>query len=112
MKKLLLAITVIALLFALFGCAKGPESVVKKFLAAWENGNTDAMTKLSTPESKSIIGMASMVKIKDVKIGESKIEEDKANVKFSYTTEEGKTEEGDVNLVKKDGKWLVDLKVK
>ncbi|HOG27007.1 MAG TPA: hypothetical protein P5518_05630 [Candidatus Cloacimonas sp.] len=112
MKKLLIAISALALIFVLVGCAKGPESVAQKFIDAWENQDMNSMEKLSTPESKDMLGMFTMFKVKDATVGETKISGDSAIVNISYTTEEGNKDEFDMNMVKKDGKWLVDIKGK
>jgi hypothetical protein len=45
-------------------------------------------------------------------LGETKISGDSAKVNISYTTEEGNKDEFDINMVKKDGIWLVYIKGK
>lgn len=113
MKKILIAISVLTLIFILAGCAKGPESVAQKFVSAWEKGNTKEMEKLSTPDSKAMIAMVSMFKVKDVTLGETKVVGDSvATVNVSFSTEDGKKDDFDLNLVKQGGKWLVDIKGK
>jgi len=70
------------------------------------------MEKLSTPESKEMIGMFSMFKVKDATLGETKVTGDSATVNVKYTTEDGKQDEFDLNLVKQGSKWLVEIKGK
>lgn len=112
MKKLLIVIIALALIFILAGCAKGPESVAKKFVSAWKSQDMKTMEKLSTPESKEMIGMFSMFKVKDAILGETKVTGDSATVNVKYTTEDGKQDEFDLNLVKQGSKWLVEIKGK
>ena len=112
MKKILIAISALALIFVLVGCAKGPDTVAKQFIDAWENQDMDSMEKLSTPESKDMLGMFTMFKVKEATVGETKVSRDSAIANVSYTTDEGNKEEFDLNLLRKDGKWLVDIKGK
>ncbi|MEN6445999.1 MAG: hypothetical protein ABFC98_08155 [Candidatus Cloacimonas sp.] len=113
MKKILLVISALTLIFILAGCAKGPESVAQKFVTAWQKGDTKEMENLSTPDSKAMLGMFSMFKVKEATLGETKVVGDSAaTVNVSYTTEDGKKDEFDLNLVKQSGKWLVNIKGK
>ena len=112
MKKFLIVIVALALILILMGCAKGPESVAKKFVSAWKSQDVKTMEKLSTPESKEMLGMFSMFKVKDVTLGETKVTGDSATVNVKYTTEDGKQDEFDLNLVKQGSKWLVEIKGK
>lgn len=98
-------------------CGTKPETVARKFLDAMENGDGDTMKKLSTPESHTIIGLLPMLmgqmgaNPKFEVISTEVVDDTNATVKYRILAED-KSEEDDLKLVKRDGKWLVHITAK
>gem|GEM_PF-6378023 len=111
MKKPIVYLVLVTILIIMAACAKGPDAVAKKFLDAWEKNDTKTMTSLATEQSAQLIALVGNMKVTDIKIISTQIDGDKAEVKFTFTADEG-SKDGDLKMIKKDGKWKVDLAVK
>ncbi|HPI54066.1 MAG TPA: DUF4878 domain-containing protein [Chitinophagaceae bacterium] len=121
MKKLVLSIVVVALAaftFVSCGSKSDPKSVATSFLNARNSLDYETAKKFGTPETGKMIDMmasfSSMIpdsmkneskKIK-VEIKDVKEEGDKATVTYSESIKPG---DQTLNLIKKDGKWLVNM---
>lgn len=114
MKNLIKLALVALVVVALNACKSSdtPDKVAEKFLNALNKGDTTEAKANSTEESVTYIrfygGMAQLGgSAKEVKIEGMKCTEDGDKAKCDYTENgEAKT----IDLVKKDGKWLVDVK--
>jgi hypothetical protein len=114
MKNLMKLALVAFVVVALNACKSSdtPDKVAEKFLTALNKGDTTEAKSLATVESESFIrfygGMAQLGGgAKDVKIEGMKCKEDGDKAKCDYTEN---SEAKQIDLVKKDGKWLVDMK--
>ena len=125
MKKVLFAVTAGCFMLVLAACGGGsgsPKGVAEDFFKAMQKQDFEQMEKLSTKESKSLIGMMkmgmSMSSInKDslekeaakgkIEAGEAKIEGDNATVPLTLSDGKGKSEKIDVRLKKEEGAWKV-----
>ena len=118
----LIAMFVAAAAICLAGCgAKTPEAVAEKFYGALCDANVDKAGEYCTEAAKGALTMAkgmgmfeqdefkSKVKGAKVKAKDAKIDGDKAKVTIEVT-KDGETETEDVDLVKVDGAWKVDMK--
>ena len=118
MKKVLFSLAVVSLLaLSIVSCnSNSPKASADKFLTGLYHMDYEAATSVSTEETKKMLDMmaqfSSMVpdsaketakKIK-VTIKDVKEEGDKATV--AYTTSEDPTEKK-LNMVKQNGKWMV-----
>ncbi len=113
MKKLLIVIIALALNFYPCGLSKVPKVLPKNLFLVMEEPRYENDGKSSPlQKARDRLGMFSMFKVKDVTLGETKVTGDSATVNVKYTTEDGKQDEFDLNLVKQDGKWLVEIKGK
>jgi len=113
---LLLAFT--GFLYMLSGCSGGtkPGSVASSFLSAVNDKNYEAARKYSTPETGKLIDLMEQlqkmssatdsISTIDFEIVTEKIDNDKAVVTFK---EKDSDELQTINLIKTDGKWLVNL---
>lgn len=117
MNKILIILLVIMTMLLISACGTKPETVARKFLTAMENGDTDTMNKLSTPESHTIIGLIPMLM---QQMGDSPkfeiitteiIDDTNAKVMYRIQTSES-VEDDELQLVKRDGKWLVHVAAK
>jgi len=123
MKKLLTLAAIAIAVVAMNACksSDSPEKVAEKFLNHINKKEFAEAKKLVTPESEATIDMwENFSKMGGETSKESKIENLKC--KISEETVEGKkiekatceyTDNGEpkeLNLVKKDGKWLVEMK--
>ena len=121
MKKLIAMFVAVAAI-CLAGCgAKTPEAVAEKFYGALCDSNADKAAEYCTDAAKGAIQMAKgmgmfeqdefkkKVKGAKVKAKEAKINGDKAKVTVEIT-KDGSTETEDLDLVKVDGAWKVDIK--
>lgn len=114
MKNLIKLALVALVVVALNACKSSdtPDKVAEKFLNALNKGDTTEAKACATEESVTYIrfygGMAQLGgSAKEVKIEGMKCTEDGDKAKCDYTeNSEAKT----IDLVKKDGKWLVDVK--
>ncbi len=117
MYKTLIVLLVITSMLFISACGSKPKTVARKFLTALENGDADTMKKLSTPESHTLLGLVPMLvqqfgeNPKFEILSTEVVDDDNATVKYKITGNED-TEEGDLKLVKRDGKWLVHLNAK
>lgn len=109
------ALVAAVILFTSCGGEATPKSVAEKFVVAIEDKKFEEAEKLATPESKQVIdmlkGFSSMMPDsaktkKEFEFGEEKVEGDKATVSYKV---KGSDKNQTVNLVKKDGKWLVAM---
>lgn len=121
MKKLFLSLAAVAMIsFALFSCSSksDPKDVAKNFLNALTQMDYEGAKKYGTPETGKMLEMLSSFatmmpdsakanarKIK-IDIKDAKTEGDKCSV--TYHNSEKKDDQV-LTLVKKDGKWLVDM---
>ncbi len=117
MKKLFSLVIAAIVVVAFASCgnkANTPEAVAEKYLNHLNKKEFDEAKKLATEETgqmldmmKSFSGVGGTQEVKEVKIENMKCEttEDKSVCKYNA---DGKEET--LNLVKKDGKWLVEQK--
>jgi hypothetical protein len=118
MKKFLLSIAVLAsvVVTSCGGGASDPKAVAKSFLEAQQKADYTTAKKFCTEETKTFLDMLSSLgasvpdSIKKqeasakLTLQDAKIDGDKATVAYSISN---KPEPQSINLVKKDGKWLV-----
>jgi ketosteroid isomerase-like protein len=114
-------------LMVVAGCGKGggktPEQTVKKMFNAAKNKDLDGMLECYAPDVREMFEKAMELQGKDqvrqqmsaggeeagkLKILDTKIDGDSAQVKISVTAK-GKTEEETLHLSKIDGVWLLDI---
>ena len=116
MKKIINIILVAAIATAVTSCKKtGPESTAKDFVMALDSKDYDKAKSLGTEDTKSMVdlikSLAGMTPATDkhAKIDkiDCKINGDKGVCTYCCTAE---GQEDKVELVLKDGKWLVDMK--
>ncbi len=122
MKKIILSITAFVLIaFTIASCGgkNDPKDVALNYLNALKSLDYEGAKKFSTPETGKMLDMLSSFssmmpdsmkeqakKIK-ITIKEAKEEGDKCVVKF-VSSDKPEAEEV-INMVKKDGKWLVNM---
>jgi len=111
LSKLAIALVV---LFAINACKSGdkPEQVAEKFLKHMDKKEYADAKKLATDESATVIDQVGSFDLGAKPTKEAKIEGmtcktegDKSNCTYKKDGTDGK-----IDLVKKDGKWLVDFK--
>lgn len=118
MKKVFLSIVaVFALAVTMISCSSNsPKASAEKFLNGLNHMDYEAAKSVSTDETKKMLDMMSQLtammpdsakenakKVK-INVGKEEVNGDKATV--SYTTSEDTTSRN-LNLVKQNGKWLV-----
>jgi hypothetical protein len=118
MKKIILSVAIIATAF-LVSCGGGssdPKAVAKSYLEAQQKADYTTAKKYCTEETKNFLDMISTLgstvpdSIKKAAANakftyqDAKIDGDKATVGYSVSDKPG---DQTLNLVKKDGKWLV-----
>jgi len=121
MKKLFLSFAVLALIaFSISSCGSksDPKDVAQKFLNALAKMDYEGAKKYGTPETGKMLDMLSSFssmmpdsvknKAKDVKVDIKNVKEEGDKCEVVYKNSE-KEEEQTLNLVKKDGKWLVNM---
>lgn len=124
MKKLLFSLAFVAfaaMTIVSCGSKSDPKSVATSFLTARNKMDYENAKKFGTPETGKMLDMlasfSSMVPdsvknlTKDAKVeikGEPKIEGDKCTV-VATSTIGGDAKDETITLVKKDGKWLVNM---
>ncbi len=113
--RFLLPAVMALLLAACGGAADTPTQVAEKYLTALNKMDFDAAKKLGTEKTGQMLDMLSpMMKMMgdaakqdaSFKITGEKIEGEKATVTYRS---EGKDADESLTMVKKDGKWLVDM---
>jgi hypothetical protein len=122
MKKTLLSLMAVArVIVSMISCGSksDPKGVALNYLNALKKMDYETAKKFGTPETGKMLDMissfSSMVpdSIKDqaknvkIEIKEAKEDGDKCTVKFSSSDKPDAEET--LNLVKKDGKWLVNM---
>ncbi|HNW97542.1 MAG TPA: hypothetical protein PKK00_03905 [Bacteroidales bacterium] len=114
MKNLMKLALVALVVVALNACKSSdtPDKVAEKFLSALNKGDTTEAKNLATEDSYAFIrfygGMAQLGGgAKEVKIENMKCTEDGDKAKCDYT-ENGEAKQ--IDLLKKDGKWMVNMK--
>ena len=132
MKCLTALFTLVALL-AIVGCGGGgslnsgpehpatPGKVVEALATAMAEGDRDTLKRL-VPDIEAKLGnnlytlsanMSANIKarggLKSVKIDSEKAQGDKAKVTATLTSVDGTTSTDTFDLIKKDGKWIVDI---
>ena len=120
MKKIILSIAAFALLaISIISCGSksDPKDVAAKFTTALNNLDYETAKKLGTPETGKMLDMISsfssmmpdslkeQAKKNKVEVKEVKEDGDKATA----TVANGDKGEEKLSLVKKDGKWLVNM---
>ncbi|HOZ50625.1 MAG TPA: DUF4878 domain-containing protein [Chitinophagaceae bacterium] len=121
MKKLLLslvALTIISFSIVSCGSKSDPKAVAENFLNALSKMDYEGAKKYGTPETGKMLDMLSSFssmmpdsvknKAKDVKVEIKNVKEDGDKCDVTYKNSE-KEEDQTLNLVKKDGKWLVNM---
>lgn len=121
MKKLFLSIVAIALIsLTIVSCSKksDPKDVSEKFLTALTKMDYEGAKKYGTPETGKMLDMLSSFssmmpdsvknKAKDVKVEVKNVKEDGDKCEVTYKSSD-KEEDQMLNLVKKEGKWLVNM---
>ncbi len=121
MKKIVLPVLVlfvISLTIVSCGNKSNPKDVAQKFLTALTKQDYETAKKFGTPETGKMMDMLSSFsgmmpdsiknKAKDVKIEIKNVKEtgDKCEVTYTNTDKPG---DQTLNLVKKEGKWLVNM---
>lgn len=120
-KKLFSFVWVALAIFTIASCGKksDPKDVAKNFLENLKNMDYENAKKFGTPETGKMLEMlasfSSMVpdsmkneaKKEKVEIKDAKEDGDKCTVTF--TSSKAPEKEEKINLVKKDGKWLVNM---
>lgn len=116
MKKIINFILVAIVATAVVSCKKsGPEAVAKDFVMALDSKDYDKAKSLGTDDTKAMVdlikSLAGMAPASDkhAKIDkmDCKVDGDKGTCTYCCTAEGA---EDKVELVQKDGKWLVDMK--
>jgi hypothetical protein len=112
MKKIL---GMLAMALCLIGCSKGPDKVAVAFYEAMADGNADKAAEYATKKSKPVVKMAvgmlgEELKGMKFKAVDTKIDGEKATVKLEMKNKGGATKTENVDLVKEDGDWKVDVK--
>lgn len=89
---------------------KGDMEKAQKFLT--KEGAKEMKDQLKDMKKEEKEMMVTMMKamFADAKIGEVKVEGDKATLKFTTKGFDGKDSEEDMNFVKEGGKWKANLK--
>lgn len=120
MKKIILSITAIAILAITVvscGSKSSPKDVAVKFTKALNSMDFEGAKKLGTPETSKMLDMIASIssmmpdslkeQAKNFKVEakDEKIDGDKASVMVTN----GDKGEEKIDLVKKDGKWLVNM---
>lgn len=117
MKKVMNIVMAAFVVFAMASCGGGantPEKVTEKFLSHLNKKEYAEAKKLGTEATGQYIDMIASLgdlggaeEVKEPKIENIKCTEEAETAKCTYTSD-GKEES--LDLVKKDGKWLVDMK--
>lgn len=122
--KQLRSIAIAAVLsLSLFSCSgNGPEGVTKEFVKHTSQGEFAEAKELCTEKTASLLSMAEgfagdkIAEMKeknkdiDVEIVSSDVKDDKATVKYKVTGGENiDAQEKELDLVKVDGDWKVDI---
>lgn len=131
MKKIIVALLCALFLVACGGVQSSPEKAAVEFVAKMYKGDAESVMKLldlgdieKEPgmkqmwEGKIAAGAAESKQhaeskggIKEIKVATKDIKEDKAVIRPEVVFKDGSTESnGDLSLVKKNGKWWVLLK--
>jgi hypothetical protein len=121
MKKTILNLVIISFSFLLFSCGSNtPASSAESFFKYMYSGDFESAKKYATTNTKSMLTMMESFGGKDqledqmkgidfnYKVIKTKIDGDKA-ICTMEVSKDGKTETMPVNLVNKNGKWLVDF---
>jgi len=123
MKNLIFKSVLLSCFFLLTACnSGGPEGATINFLDNMYSGDFEAAKEYATTDTKSMLTMMESMGVKDqfadkmketnidFKVVETKIDGDKAvcTVKMS-SDEDEEDKDMPITLVKKDGKWLVDM---
>ena len=114
MKKM---IGMLAVAFCLVGCSKGPDKVAVNFMESIRDGKFEKAVEYAAKDSKPLIAFISqMPKDKRDELAgvefnavDTKIDGDTAKVKLEGS-KDGKTKTNEVDLVKEDGEWKVQMK--
>lgn len=123
MKQLKLAAAAVVISFSLFSCSggNGPEGVTEKFVELTGKGEFGEAKELCTEKTAALLAMAEgfagdkkeeiKEKNKDIKVEiiSSEVKDDKATVKYKVTGGENEGQESQLDLVKVDGDWKVDI---
>lgn len=119
MKKILARLCmVVAVALFVVGCKKGPDAVAVKFFECVADGKYEKAADYASSSTKPLVAMMNAMpaeakeemKGSKIKAVETKIDGDKATVKLEITDKNGKVDTDDVDLVKEDGEWKVNVK--
>jgi len=122
MKKVRLVSLSLALLSVLFfscGNKSNPKDVASSFLNALAKMDYETAKKYGTPETGKMLDMLSSfsgmmpdsvkAKAKETKVEIKNVKEDGDNCEVTYANSDKPNDDQTLNLVKKDGKWLVNM---
>jgi len=111
MKRMMIFAGIVCLVF-IAGCSnESPSSVARKFYAAVEKNDSKAMGQVATSQTVQIMGMLGekgqgmMAAYGKIKSTSEEIDGDSAVVTLAF--ENGETM--DLDLIKVDGKWKVNI---
>ncbi|MBN1232059.1 MAG: DUF4878 domain-containing protein [Candidatus Coatesbacteria bacterium] len=135
MKRLVVVVLALAFVFALISCGGGsPKATVQEFIDKAKSGNVDSAMQLCRKADqeafKEIKTMMDELKKKDsgaakdfdlgealkkqtanVSLGNETVEGDKATVEITAKDEKGADKKDKIELVKEDGKWVINMKL-
>lgn len=121
MKKLFYSLSalVIAALFMVSCNKNSPKDVADKWLTSFYHMDYEEAKKVSTDETKGIVNTfqeltrsladSSKQEMKKIQVKIKDVKEDGDKAVVTYTTSEEDTKEQKIDLIKKDGKWLVQF---
>lgn len=123
MRKFVLGLSMMASLLLVSCSGGGPEGTVKQFVAHTSKGEFEEAKKYGTESTNGLLSMAQQFggsqaaemkeKNKDVKVDiiSSDVKDSIATVKYKVTgIANPSDEEKELNLVKQNGDWKVDMK--
>ena len=121
MKKLNLSLLILVMASFLFvGCKKSPEDVAVKFITHLSKCEFKKAAELGDKGTKAYITMLESMDDKEkeefrqknisIKVLETNIEDDTAEVKLSVTGDDGEPQTEEIELVKINGNWKIRSK--
>jgi Domain of unknown function (DUF4878) len=122
MRKIFLsfsALLMIAMMTVSCGGGNSPKDVANTWLTSFYHMDYDAAKKVSTEETKAMltqlsqlsgmVGDSSKKELKKITVNVKDVKENGDKAVATYTTSDNASKEQTLNLVKKDGKWLVQF---
>lgn len=123
MRKLVFGLSMLASLLLVSCSGGGPEGTVKQFVTHTSKGEFEEAKKFGTESTNGLLSMAQQFggsqaaemkeKNKDVKVEivSSDVKDSVATVKYKVSgVANPSNDEKEMNLVKQDGEWKVDMK--